>query len=656
MTMPGESDLKESFANTESTSALMAQLNEVATLRGAYTVPEATPVDGSALEAVNPGDPWSATFSNLAQNWWSIFCPWFYGFPYPPPSKPDFDLDPVPAPILDPIPEITDVTIPEFDGVKPDMDIPPAPEWTEYPPPGKPAIVDPPRPDKPPITFPDVPVFAPIPIPEPLGINLPTFDATWVDEDLIVPTYRFNYTEKEYTSDLKDAIQSGLLTEIQTGGYGLNPNDETLLWQRAREREDFTAQKAIEEVKRNFSMTGFPIPVGAMTKQMEKAVYEAVAKGSSINRDITLKRSELYFEGKKFAFTSGIQLETMNMNLWNQVQERCLNAAKAEMELLIAHFNVQISRYNARLTAYKVQAEVFHTQIQAEIAKVEIFKAQIQAALLQGEVQKNQVELYNAQVKGVQALIDAYKADVEVLNSLMLVEKTKMEVYRAEVEAYAAQVAAEKNKFEAYDSKIKGEIAKMEGYGIEAKAYSSMVDGKKSQIEAKRLQLQAYIDELNANIMVYKLQVDQKKDIRDVQKDVLAADVTIYNTQVKAWETRIEACAKMAEVEVRAMEASARLALIAMELAVEQAKIAMTKAVEAQKCATQLSIAGIEARARTEAARLGQFNESVSVATHYQRSESETHSDQRQQSIDWSERWGYSDSFSINHNYHHTEG
>jgi len=84
----------------------------------------------------------------------------------------------------------------------------------------------------------------------------------FVEEDITAPTNAFEFNETQYSSVLKDAIYNGLLDEVQTGGYGLNPDDEEALWNRERDREAINAQFTIDEVKRNYSMTNFPIPTG----------------------------------------------------------------------------------------------------------------------------------------------------------------------------------------------------------------------------------------------------------------------------------------------------------------------------------------------------------------------------------------------------------
>jgi hypothetical protein len=588
-------------------------------------------IDMSVASGITLPDQF-ATFDQIYQDTWARIQEFFSTLPAPI-MKPAFDLDPVSdVPVIGDPPDPGDITIPDFTTPAPTMDIPPSPEWVEETPPPKPIITAPPQPPRPDLVWPPVPEFSPIAVPDTVALAIPTFDETFTDEDLLLPTYRFNFTERDYESALKDAINSGLLTEIQTGGYGLNPNDEALLFQRAREREDSAAQKAIEEVKRNFSMSGFPIPVGAMTKQMEKAAYEAVAKNSSINRELTLKRADLYWDGKKFAFTSGLQLEQLTMNLHNAAMERALNAAKAEMEILIAYFNAQVARYQARLAKFKTLSEVYEIRVRAEIAKVEIFKAQIEAAKMQGELQKNQVDLYKAQVEGVTALIQAYKSDVEVMDVLMNVEKTRMEVFRAEVEAYSSMVMSQKVKFDAYDSKIKGEVAKMQGFESEAKAYAAGIEGKKATVDVRRLQLQSYTERLNAILAKYKLQVEQKKDIRDVQKDVLAADVTVYKADIEAFSTKVDAAVKSGGLQIQGLEAAIRSALTILAHNTEVAKLELQRAIELCKILSQLEIGTMEANSRLFTAVISTRNLNLSAAAHLGRSQSEARSESGAQS------------------------
>ena len=110
---------------------------------------------------------------------------------------------------------------------------------------------------------------------------------------------------------LKDLVYNALSDEVTTGGYGLDPQDELDLWNRARDRENIGILAAYDEAKRNYSMSGFTMPSGALTKALEKATNIALEKNSSVNRDLAIKKADLYWEGKKFVFTLGVTLEQL---------------------------------------------------------------------------------------------------------------------------------------------------------------------------------------------------------------------------------------------------------------------------------------------------------------------------------------------------------
>ncbi len=70
---------------------------------------------------------------------------------------------------------------------------------------------------------------------------------------------------------LADTIRGVLASDISTGGYGLDSRDELDIWNRARDREAINAQMAVDEAKRNYSMSAFTLPSGALTQALERA-------------------------------------------------------------------------------------------------------------------------------------------------------------------------------------------------------------------------------------------------------------------------------------------------------------------------------------------------------------------------------------------------
>ena len=500
------------------------------------------------------------------------------------PPRPVFDpitWTPVVLTPLDPLPDIVDTAIPEFDVPMPTVTFNPAPDWV--PPgeiPGRPTVLSYAAPDRPSITLPTEPVLSSVTIPTPQALDMPTFDESLLDEDLLTPTNTFNFNEVEYSSALKTAVASGLLTEIQNGGYGLNANDETLLFDREREREAKAGLSAVEETKKQFASLGFILPPGALVAAVNKATQEMLNKVSSINRELGLKRADLYWDGKKFTYQQAIQLESYLMNLHNSVQERTLNAAKAQIEVVINIFNAEVTRYKAKQERFVALAEVFKTKIQAELAKVEIYKAQMDGAKLEVEVNRSQIALYSERMNAVKVMMEIYKTDVDVFRVLSEVEKIKVDIFRAEVEAYVAEINAKKLEFEAYESSIKGELAKVETYKAQAGAYAAIIDGKKAAIESQKLKLTAYIEKNKGLIEVFTAQVAEQKANMDAQKTYIEAQADVYKADVAAFDAEVGALTEVYKAGAQARELEYRAQLQALTANVEIAKLWLEKVVK----------------------------------------------------------------------------
>jgi hypothetical protein len=148
-------------------------------------------------------------------------------------------------------------------------------------------------------------------------------------EDFTAPT------DTLYSSALESQVAAKVADEIENGVYGLEPQDEADLWNRERDREQVNAQAGTEEVKRQFAVSGFPVPPGVLNKAIERTVEASAQKISSVNRDISLKRADLYWQGKQFAWTKALEIENMMSKLYDALQTRSLEAAKTRASVSI---------------------------------------------------------------------------------------------------------------------------------------------------------------------------------------------------------------------------------------------------------------------------------------------------------------------------------
>lgn len=190
---------------------------------------------------------------------------------------------------------------------------------------------------------------------------------TFSDIDVLAPTapvVAFDTIDQT----ILDAVKAKLLTDLSDGGYGIEPTDEAALWQRERDRETQQALADEEEVTRQFAQGGFSMPQGAMFDALAKAQQRASDKISSVNRDIALRRSELYVQNRQFAIQQGQSVEGVLISLHRAVTEQVMATT--------AIYNSQISKYRADIES---GLETIRANVSIYLADVQAFNAAISA-------------------------------------------------------------------------------------------------------------------------------------------------------------------------------------------------------------------------------------------------------------------------------------
>jgi len=446
-------------------------------------------------------------------------------------------------------PELTfstadDITVPDFAGTAPSLNIPTTPSNALPTAPTAPTISDVVLPTAPTLTLPTAPTFATVNLPLPPSVDIPSFMAGLPSEDFFTPTNNFEFYEERYSSDILTELNEKLLDNLQNGGYGIETDDEADLFQRARDREVEATLAEIDEVYRSAAARGFPLPPGQLFAAEQRAQQALSNKLSGISRDIALKRSDLYVENRKFTIEQSRQLEQILIGFHNSVQERALNAAKATLDAAITIYEAQLKRYNARLDAYKSEAQVFEAKIRASLAQVEIYRTQMQGAQLELDSQKTQAELYRAQLGGIESIVNIYRAQMEAAGVQAQVERTRLESFRGLIDAYTAQVQAKVAEFGMYKAQIEGEAAKVQVYEADVRAYAAQVEGLRVRSQISLGNLQAETEQARAKVDLYRGQLQSSElDLRG-QTEVINSTLGLYNADISGYKSALDALAE----------------------------------------------------------------------------------------------------------------
>jgi hypothetical protein len=481
------------------------------------------------------------------------------------------------VPTFTPVPvdpsSITDLVVPDLTAVAPVLNIPAPPSAALPSVPVAPSISDPVLPAAPTITLPVAPVVTGITFPDVPSITIPEFTSTLPIDDLVTPSNTFTFNEELYNSALLDATKAKLLDRMINGGYGIEPNDEAALWDRARAREIEAAAAQADTIIADAAARGFPLPPGDMNVSLQKAQQDLLGKVSTANRDIMLKRADLYVENYQFTIKEARDLENMLIGYHNSRMERALNAAGAVLDASVKIFNAQVARYNARLAAYQADGQVFEARVRAQLAQVEIYRAQMDGKRLEVEVQKARVEIYNAQLQGVHTVVDIYTAQLNAAQVQAGIERLRIDTFKALIDAYSAQVQAKAAEFGMFESQVRGEIAKMQGFEAQVRGYTASVEAAKAKSDVMIARLRAQIDVSNQAVKVYEAQIETYKADIAAQAQTIQAKTAVYSAQVQGASAEMGALSAAYNLDVTKKSLEFQRNAKNAELAIEDAKL-----------------------------------------------------------------------------------
>jgi predicted nucleic acid-binding Zn-ribbon protein len=468
---------------------------------------------------------------------------------------------------------VVPVAVLDFLKSAPVLSLPSAPSAVLPPAPTPPLITDPVIPEAPVVTIPASPSVTMPNLPTAPTIQLPFFNANLPVDDLVAPTDTFQFAEAVYESALLDATKAKLLNDILNGGYGIDVTDELAMWERARSREFDTAEQAVDQLIQFHAQRGFPLLPGDLSIAVGRAQQDLSDKVSSINRDIAIKRADLFVQNRQFTIRESKELEAILINFHNSIMERALNASKAVLEFSIQVFNALVARYNARVQSYQAEAQVFELKTRAALTQIEIFKAQIDAARLDVEVQRAAIDAYNAQIAGIQAVVGIYRTRMEAASIQAGIERLRLDAFRGLVDAYAQQVQAKVAEFNMYKAQIEGETAKITAFEAEVSAYNAQVQGSKVKADVQVANLNAETEQARTRLAGYQAQIEQFRATLTSQVAVLNATIDTYKADISAFATSVDALKSAFQLQVQELGSNITWNTKAAEINLESARV-----------------------------------------------------------------------------------
>lgn len=446
-------------------------------------------------------------------------------------------------------------------------------------------------PAEPSYVLPLVPKFEALNLPDVPNISLPEFDA---EKPIFIEppfndTWQFEATP--YVSTLVDTLTATLKPMI-VGSQALPRIIEDAIFQRARSRIELETQRNVDQAVSEFAARGFTEPQGMLAGRILEVRQTGQGAVAEASRDAAIKQFEESLANQRMAIAQGAALEGTLAQLHTEEQKVMLQAATFQRETVIAVLNARISVFNARLQAYQTDAQVLRDRIQAELAKVEVFRAQIEGERARGEINEQRVRLYESQLRGVTTLADFYRTRVEAVKVQADINRFGIDKYRAQVDAYEARWRAHVAEWQGYTASVEGEGKRADLYRTLVDANAKRVDAwaasNNMQFEAERLRMaqhgvdldvwRAGITRWDATLSGERARLAAVGQAFDAKARIYSADAGVEQAASAAADRSFELglARERADVDVQLQQAQMRiqqmLGLLAQSAEIQRAK------------------------------------------------------------------------------------
>jgi hypothetical protein len=357
--------------------------------------------------------------------------------------------------------------------------------------------------------FPAVPTIDELRNVEITPISLPTFDGVKPVADIVKPSRVFNYNEIDYQNDLKDQVEGWLSTTL-LGGTGLPVAIWDDIKNKMLNDIEDEHNRNFEDVTYEFAGRGFTTPPGAMTKRLRRNSDQSYRGRAAAHRDVMIQQATMEVDQLKFYTERALGYVQIDIGLYNEVQNRRLRAAEALASYEREYLNVEIALFNAQLQAYVTDAQVHRDLLEAAKINLDYKRLEIEVELARGENNKNKIDVYVAQLEAVKRYVEIYNSEIQATAQLVELDRNKFLAYEAEVNAYAKEVEAAGVEWDIYKTKWDGELAKIGVFQAETQAYAARIEGYGAETRAEQVKVDASLGKNRLQLDSYLASIERR--------------------------------------------------------------------------------------------------------------------------------------------------
>lgn len=199
----------------------------------------------------------------------------------------------------------------------------------------------------------------------------------------------------DYVSSLLDQMKGVISTLLD--GNALPAAVADAIRNRAYSETFAEEQRVVAQAYDEFAARGFEEPPGMLNRRVTEARAAALEQRQKINRDVFIQEQMVAIENLRFAVTSGVQLEGMQVTVFR---------AKADVALETVRISAEVNRL--QMDAWRGKVEMYDVQLKGELARldavlrefqanVSLYQADAQMAIAAGEYDNRRFQLNMAQ-------------------------------------------------------------------------------------------------------------------------------------------------------------------------------------------------------------------------------------------------------------------
>jgi hypothetical protein len=454
-------------------------------------------------------------------------------------------------------PQIGGIEKPVFDDIKDPGDAP--------------TIGDTPLPPLPDLTPPDKPFFTQITVPSAPRLDIPVFDATYVDEAIDIPA-GFSWAESPYNSPVWVNLLETVLDGLRNGGTGLSPETQADIFANGIALFDREADKALQEIESYFAAKNHLLPQGALAEKVTEIMSANIRSKRELLRDITTEQAKLAKEHTQYIIDKAVSVETVLREFHNSQNGRTLEAAKELAASAVTIYNAMVSRMQLKIEKYKADASVYESRIRAVQMIVEVFKAQVEAAKLEADIQETLASIYKEQIAALEVMARMYSVQLESAKLSIEKDRLKLDAFKTSTEIYVARLSAQQVKADIYGKELEADKTKAEIFTEQVRGFAAHLEAKKAESNIAIAGVDIRIRGNDNAIEKYKAQLDAyKAAILAVSSKVsgrvdgFKAEVAGYSAETEALASYYGAIIKEIETRIRKAELQTTQAVAKVE-------------------------------------------------------------------------------------------